>query len=314
MAVIPSIINQILPHLGDTTSKSSHWVFHTRNAHMQGFQMKGIDGFSRRIKNNFMLQFLHTRAQRKTFKDFERIKESNFYTTAQQTCKLQKRILDESVLRHVFTFDLLKQKKLICSGYSKGAVIAEGGVACVIGDGQSNFVSLALKSDIFRKIISVNLPEIHLNDIELICPTIIQSNEMCLVRTAQELEKALDDQSIKLILVLAKDAKLLENQRVDFFCSIASFQEMPLQEIAKYFEIIISCKAKLYSCNRLHKKLYGGEIINQTDYPWKNPKILLDNKCEWHQEFYSLKSLRLWRKMRYDGVIWHRLVDYGETA
>lgn len=222
--------------------------------------------------------------------------------SAKKVCRRQQKILDESAVRHIFTFQLLEQYGCLQCDM----------VVCVIGDSQANFVSLGLMSKSFRKVISVNLAEVLLNDLPLIESIMEDSEQVVLARSRLEFVDALKDDRVKIILCLANESDLLLEQQIDLFVNIASFQEMRLEEIERYFRIVQSNNALLYSCNRLQKRLYGGEVINFQDYPWGNSRVILDELCPWHQYYYSysLRSLQLLRIQRYEGETWHRLAKF----
>lgn len=126
-------------------------------------------------------------------------------------------------MRHVFTFDLL-------SNYSD-FVNAE--VICVIGDGQSNFVSMAWMLNKYKKIVHTNLAEILLSDLDLLekLPG-IHSKSISLVQNRKELKDALRSPEVKIILVSSSDREILSNSEISFFVNIASMQEMTNQMIA----------------------------------------------------------------------------------
>ncbi len=111
-------------------------------------------------------------------------------------------------------------------------------------------------------------------------------------------------------MISAHNAGALSKSGIDLFVNIASFQEMNQDLISNYFEIIESNSAFLYCCNRIEKKLYGGELNQFSNYPWGVAKIMLDESCRWHQEFYSLRSPLLYKKIPFDGEVWHRLVKF----
>lgn len=150
------IMSTLGKYVGRKDNKSSHWIFHTKDATLSAETVVGISGFSRNVKFNPFIQFLHTRGQKKVFPNFSSIQNSIYYSEAKKVCTRQKRCLDESVLRHVFTFQLLDP------------FIPLKSTGAVIGDGQANFVSLALALRTFRKLVSVNLPEVLMNDYPLI--------------------------------------------------------------------------------------------------------------------------------------------------
>jgi hypothetical protein len=221
-------------------------------------------------------------------------------------CDLQNRSLDSCVLRHVYTFNLLEEKGIF-------ERIQDGGLGrvCVIGDGQSNFVSMALVDSRFAKLISINLTETLLSDLDLVEKLPLKDGVVQLASSKKELEILLKDTSTKLILLRANDVEYLKNSQIDLFVNIASFQEMKKATINDYFEVAKNNKSYLYCCNREAKVLYGGEVIEFRNYPWGEYKEqILSEECPWHRYFYSLRSAKLFKRLEYDGRILHRLVKY----
>lgn len=284
----------------DHNQKSSHWVSHTANAKVgMDSRIGDIDGFSSRTPRFPFSSFLHRRAQRKTFSNLDVAIGSPFYKIASDFCLAQSRSIDVCVMRHVFTFILLDSHGLL--NKSK--------IACVIGDGQSNFVSLAIKSNSFSKIISVNLSEVLLSDLDLIEELDLRE-DIGLATSVSEFRQMLNDPRFSLIMLRATDSHFLTNSQVDLFVNIASFQEMNQRLVESYFQIIKSNGSYLYCCNREHKRLYGGEILDFSLYPWGGSETLLDELCPWHKYFYDFKSISLFRRGEYDGSIRHRLAKF----
>lgn len=191
---------------------------------------------------------------------------------------------------------------------------------CVIGDGQANFVSPLLATDTFPKLISVNLPEVLLSDLELLSKSLISETSIVVSTTPQDLSRALHDPTVKLILVPASCSTILSQQPIDLFVNIVSFGEMNNNIIADYFSIIKSSVtgAYLYCCNRLTKRLDACETTAFYNYPWDPfESIYCDEPCPWHQKFYTTRFLKLLpfpMVLRpYHGQINHRLVKYSPS-
>jgi len=205
-------------------------------------------------------------------------------------------------MRHVFTFDLL-------SNYSD-FVNAE--VICVIGDGQSNFVSMAWMLNTSKKIVHTNLAEILLSDLDLLekLPG-IHSKSISFVQNTKELKDALRSAEVKIILVSSSDREILSNSEISFFVNIASMQEMTNQMIASYFGIIKSNHAGFYCCNRESKVDYlTFEEVNFANYPWGEVEVDFLAECPWHKFYYSFRSFALFKKFPYDGAILHSVVKF----
>lgn len=107
-------------------------------------------------------------------------------------------------------------------------------------------------------------------------------------------------------------------EEIDLAINVASMQEMTMDVVAKYFQLLRERKTKLfYCCNRLEKILPDGTITRFMDYPWlKEDKHLVNEECPWHRFFFgrsAAENMKLLKLVpipllhRYDGVHWHRL-------
>jgi hypothetical protein len=161
-------------------------------------------------------------------------------------------------LRHVYSFICLERFGLI----------DKDKIACVIGDGQANFVSLALKTDSFRKVISINLTEVLLSNLDLLEPLAFKAGEIGIASTHFELINMLKQPNLRLVIIRAADAGIVSDAGIDLFVNIASFLEMNAELVKQYFDLIKSNSSWLYCCNREHKTLYGGEVLEFDSYPW----------------------------------------------
>jgi hypothetical protein len=94
-------------------------------------------------------------------------------------------------------------------------------------------------------------------------------------------------------------------QRIDCAFNMASMQEMPPTEVARYFGFLRSCSALFYCVNREEKRLVGGEVLRFEDYPWsENDTVLLDEPCWYYTHFVNHRPPFF---HRFDGPIRHRL-------
>ena len=101
------------------------------------------------------------------------------------------------------------------------------------------------------KIVHVNLPEVLYADYILIKQLgIIKDNEIIFISCEEEMNKALENNTIKLILLTPNFSQYLKNKNIDLFVNIASFQEMNYSMIDNYFEIINLMKL-FHCCNRV---------------------------------------------------------------
>lgn len=282
-------------------AKSSHWKFHTSKAEIsKESKISGIDGFSNRTRKFPGSTSLHLRNLKKLYPwAIDQINSVDF-EQAIQICHDQSREIDTCVARHFFTFEMLEN-------------IADmpHRTVCVIGDGQSNFVSLALSRKFCDKLISINLTEVLLSDLDLLekIPSLAR-HEVAVASSQSDVVKFLTNTNQRLLLISAQNSSLVSKMDIQLFVNIASFQEMTPALVQEYFRIIKSNNAYLYCCNRVEKRLYGGEINRFFDFPWSESQILLDGLCMWHQHSYSLRSLQLYKPFPFDGEIWHRLVKF----
>ena len=81
-----------------------------------------------------------------------------WYKAAFSAMNKQSRVVDSCVFRQVLTLKLIEEK-INLKNINR---------LCVIGDGQSNLVAIALESNKFKKVLSINIPEVLLNDFNLI--------------------------------------------------------------------------------------------------------------------------------------------------
>ena len=201
------------------------------------------------------------------------------------------RFIDSDTIRHIFTFERIKE-------YFNPKTI------CIIGDGKLNAVLGAHLAFPLSKIYSVNLSEILINDY-----CILKKTHTDLKNSVELIDNINFIESNKILsLVPSNLKKNLLNKNIDLFINIASFQEMTLNEVNNYFEIIKNNKSKLYCCNREYKKLSGGEELYFEKYPWGDASKIFWEDCPWHQKHYSLRPPFI---HKYAGVVKHCLVDFS---
>ena len=201
------------------------------------------------------------------------------------------RYIDNDTIRHIFTFEKLKE-------YVNPESI------CIIGDGKINRILGAHLTFPQAKIYSVNLAEVLIND-----NLILEKTKIDLKKSVTLVENLnMYSTNTKLFLIPSSNKKFLMNKKIELFINIASFQEMTTNEINEYFKIIKNNKSKLYCCNREYKKLPEGEEIYFEKYPFTNSIKIFWEDCSWHQKLYSLKPPFI---HRYDGNVKHCLVDFN---
>lgn len=303
-AIEDQLVEMILQ--GESSSqKSSHWQKHTKKFTIRNKKVSGIDGFSSRSLKFPLSNLIHEIAQKRNFHSLSIPSNSRWFKLGKEAAKKQNRSFDLDILRQIFTLNLLENHLKLSNSSN----------ICIIGDGQANFASIALLSNFFNKIISVNLPEVLLSDWELIKKLNFQERTS-IARSDNDCQEFFHSDK-RFAMVQASDCNILSAKPIDVFINIASFGEMKQETVANYFKIIKSSTtgAALYCCNRREKKLIGGEILRFSDYPWAGfTDILVDEPCPWHQRFYTLRRFKFLpipkTGLPYDGIIDHRLVLY----
>lgn len=263
-------------------NKSSHWKHYLNNKKIENiYNNLGFGSFEKKsiirsIFHYFFSRFLFgfkifTSLEAKIFKDI---------------FKKMNRQIDNDAIRHIFLFHLLKKKsnpKKICN----------------IGDGKANFILGALKIFPDSKIYSVNLLEVLIHDYLIINKfNVINKNLIQIVRE----QKDTNFNDKKIFLIPAENKFFLKNIDIDLFVNMASFQEMNVQEIENYFQIIKSNNSYFYICNREKKILPAGETIVFDNYPWGNARFEFYEICEWYQYYYAFRYPYI---RKYDGNIKH---------
>ena len=104
----------------------------------------------------------------------------------------------------------------------------------------------------------------------------INKNEVGVASSINQFDDLLKNKDIKLILISAQNSHYLVDKKISLFVNIASFQEMTLETINEYFDIIKSNNSYFYCCNRVYKKLFDGEVLEFAKYNWGNARIIID--------------------------------------
>ena len=303
------ITRQLLNNISLKTNykhKSSHWIKYTKDFNFKYGSISGISGFSEETKKLPLLGCYHKILQKFNFSNIDFSFDDYWYKTANSAMSKQARVVDLCVLRQVFTLKLLEEK----------IDLENINNICVIGDGQSNFVAIALESQKFKKVLSINLPEVLLNDFNLIKKMGFPLNKVELLETKNQVYNYLNNENIKFGMIEANNANILTEEKIDLFVNIASFGEMNLDIVNNYFKIIKSSihGTYLYSCNREKKELPDGTITQEKDYPWEGfTQKILDEKAPWHSSYYKLRRGLIpipKIKIPFDGPIIHKLLFY----
>ena len=284
----------------DDQSKSSYWKNQFKDFKINNLDLDEIKkfGFGNFEANNFFRRMYHAffliliyrgnYFNKKCFNIFKKI------------AIIQNKVINLDVFRHISAFEYLNNKDIFKSKIEN---------ICIIGDGRCNFLSPSLKSNLFKKIISVNLTETLLCDLLILenDPT-VRSDEVSVVLDENHLDNVMDDEKIKIILVPSSNSKILSNKNIKLFVNICSFQEIDYNNINEYFNIIKSNHSFFYCCNREYNELPGGEVIEFNNYPWGNPDYFVKENCPWITKYYDYKSFPFIKK--YPNHI-HCLVKYN---
>ena len=282
------IIEKLLNNIKHTEKlKSSHWkLYLSENINsLNELESFGAGSFTKKSLKNL----IHNLLTKIIFGN--QIFKTETYRKYKSVFDKIDRFIDVDTIRHIFTFEKIKEN-------------LNPKTICIIGDGKINGVLGAHLTFPLAKIYSVNLSEVLINDYVIL-------NKIDLnLKNSIDLVDNINLLSTKKILTLvpANFKKFLLNKKIDLFINIASFQEMTLNEIFSYFEIIKNNKSKLYSCNREYKKLPGGEEVYFDKYPFANSKNFFWEDCPWSQKYYSLRPPFI---HNYDGNIKHCLVDFS---
>ena len=111
----------------------------------------------------------------------------------------------------------------------------------------------------------------------------------------------------EIVFLEAEHCEHMENIPISLFINIASMQEMDLQVVHRYFELMRTSTVDpyFYCNNREEKTLPDGSVICFNDYPWGDEEIFIDELCPFYQ-YYPSSRPPFWRP--FDGPIRHRLV------
>jgi len=288
MNVFNKINNKLIKNIVNTNkNKSSYWQkYLPDNAeYLNPFSHLAFGSYVKKNKKNY----IHNLLSRVIYGN-RLFKNKTYYAYKSVFDKIN-RFIENDTIRHIFTFDKLKE-------YVNPKSI------CIIGDGKINGVLGAHLTFPNAKIYSVNLSETLINDNMILEKIDIDLKKSITLVT--DLNSPVEDKMLTLIPSNLK--KILINKKIELFININSFQEMTPDEVNEYFEIIKNNKSKLYCCNREYKKLPGGEELYFEKYTLSNSKkIIFLEDCPWQNKFYSLRFPFI---HNYDGNIKHCLIDF----
>jgi hypothetical protein len=186
----------------------------------------------------------------------------------------------------------------------------------IIGDGFGYMSSLLLSylSGSKVKVVVINLTKNLLIDAVYIRKSIPFAN-ICLVKSLEAYQEALEDSKVNVICIQADNAQLIRKEGIGLAINIASMQEMNPSSIFEYFDILRNSpngETYFYCANRVEKILPDGTISNFFKYPWHlNDQIIVDELCPWHQYYYNYRRPPFY--FPYDGAHHHRLVLIHNT-
>ena len=298
---IEAIVRQLIAELpASDQRKSSHWQHYTAGrAILADGRIDGIGGFGGKARRSPLHQAVHGVLQRRVLGVSHPAFRSPAHAAAVAYTRAQGRALDMDVLRHVCTMDLLQEHH---------RRMGAPNTVAVIGDGQANFVAAALASERYDTVVSINLVDVLLNDLPLLAALPgLTDTAIQVAMDAEEVRAALAAPQVKVVLVPANRAAALRDVGFDLVVNIASFQEMTPQIVDEYFALIRANRAWHYNCNRLHKVLPGGEVLDYLSWDWSQAEVVLDGLCPWHQHWYTYRPPFI---RPYDGPIQHRLAKF----
>jgi hypothetical protein len=202
-------------------------------------------------------------------------------------------ILSFGRVKNLLSFDLINSHGLF----------NQKGYICIIGDGYGFFGTLLKIIHPKAKIIFINLGKVLPFDIWYFVSMFPEINPL-------HLQSHLDVNTVQrhsVIFLEAEKIELMRNLPISLFINIASFSEMDMPMIQKYFEYMrtstIDCF--LYCCNREEKTLTDGSVIRFSDFPWdERDKVIVDELCPWYYQ-YPISRPPFWRQFE---PFRHRLV------
>lgn len=200
-------------------------------------------------------------------------------------------------------FDSVKQI-LIASLLCECDIFQQCRVIAVIGDGYGFMTSLVKMICPSATVISVNLGKILMFDIFYAKKVLPDENTILLNEkmNADVLRKN------SVVFLEAEKFDLLFGLPIDLFINIASMQEMDMNTIKAYFDMMRSGAGKgyFYCCNRVEKQLPDGTTIRFLNYPWHSKdEMIVDELCPWYQK-YPISHPPFWKLL--DGPTYHRLL------
>ena len=259
------------------STKSSYWRYHSIDFSVNRNNIS--NSYWGNIKFSYLINYFHLIAHKIFY--FNKYYNSNkIYQIMKMICLDQNRFFDYHAIRHVFVLKFLKNN---INNFNSLKNI------CIIGDGNSNMVSL-LKYYFNKKIniFLINLPEVMISDLNISYQSLKKKGARIILYDDSKINFFLK-QTNNIILVPSNKSDFLLNKNIKLFINIHSFQEMDKFVIKKYFNIIKSNKSYIYSCNREHKKLYVNESIMINEFLKNGLYVNHNSVCEWDNFYYTKK-------------------------
>lgn len=296
---------------------SSHWRKYHSDFEFRGDGFAGLLGFGGNGSVHTGLRGgMHRLLQRPFRAMGEKLpKFTAIDALAREITHSQQRGYDLDVLRQVLTLAFLTKH---LPAASAAPSLSPTTTACVIGDGFASMTALLLASRSAQRVVLINLTKTLLVDLwylKLWMGDEVFNRSVDLVTDEVGVARALATPVPasgpgRVIAIQAVHHELLRACPVDVAINIVSMQEMDPPVIAGYFADLRGIKARraltFYCCNREEKVLPDGTVTRIAEYPWQPAdRMLVDELCPWHQQYYSLKP-PFFRP--YDGPIRHRLV------
>jgi hypothetical protein len=295
---------------------SSHWQKYHSNFEVNNGVIKGIEGFgSNESSYKGLVKLAHLAFQfRYRFWALKSMRRLLLF--------LKLDVKNSKILKRQnkgYSLDCLRQTLSLSFLYenipntfsSKSSVL-------VIGDGFASMTNLLWSTNSANTIILINLTKTLLVDLIHIKKNISNSifaNNVYLISENEKLNdivNLISNSDKKIILIEAKNHSILDYVTFNLVINIVSMQEMNNEVINEYFDHIHKKEnVYFYCCNRKEKSLPDGTVTKINEYPWQlNDKIIIDELCPWHQEYYTF-SRPFYRK--YDGPIIHQLRIMNQT-
>ncbi len=278
---------------------SSHWNKYHKNFSYNSGKLQGLEGFGTIRKPYYFFERPFHRFFQKKFLKLS--SKSDFFESimndALNVTKLQNRALDLDVIRQCLTIDLLNNNN----------VFKKSDLAIVIGDGWGIMSSLLLKANLVKRVININLTKTLLVDMIYIKKAFGEKwflRNSILIKCKKDLEKI---SAKKIIALEASNYQILSYVKKNLVLNLASFQEMDQNIINNYMKFLYKNSESFYFylCNREEKMLPDGSVIKFNKYGLcDNDKILIDEYCKWHQDYYSFIPPFI---HKFDGLHRHQL-------